>query len=58
MKNKYVCNLRPQGLPALGRAVKSGKRKIAGDKELMKGFLKSSELYLYDIQSIMRRSIV
>jgi len=45
MKNKYVCNLRPQGLPALGRAVKSGKRKIAGDKELMKGFLKASELY-------------
>jgi len=38
--------------------VKSGKRKIAGDKELMKGFLKASELYLYDIQSIMRKSIV
>jgi transposase len=45
MKNKYVCNLRPQGLPALGQAVKSGKRKIAGDKELMKGFLKASGLY-------------
>lgn len=45
MKNKHVCNLRPQGLPALDRAVKSGKHKIAKDKELMKGFLKASKLY-------------
>jgi transposase len=45
MKNKYVCNLRLQGLSALERAVKFGKRRIAEDKTLMRGFLKASELY-------------
>lgn len=44
MKKKHLGNLRADGMPALGRALKQAKRAM-NDSELLGGFLKASGLY-------------
>ncbi len=46
MKNKHLCNLRPKGLPLLKAAVGRSYRKIRNDRELLRGFLRASVLYV------------
>lgn len=45
MKNKYICNLSPAGLPKLKRRVQTSYRRIKNDTQLLKGFLRASGLY-------------
>lgn len=44
MKKKHLGNLRADGMPALGRALKRAKRAM-NDSELLRGFLRASGLY-------------
>ena len=44
MKKKHLGNLRADGMPALGRALKRAKRAM-NDSELLGGFLRASGLY-------------
>lgn len=44
MKKKHLGNLRADGMPALGRALKRAKRAM-NDSELLEGFLRASGLY-------------
>lgn len=45
MKNKHLCNLRPEGVRALKKTVRKSYRRIRNDKQLLKKFLKASGLY-------------
>ena len=45
MKTKYLANLRPEGLPLLGKAVRSSYRRIKKKPDLLSGFLKASKLF-------------
>lgn len=45
MKAKYLANLRPEGLPLLGRAVRNSYRQIKKKPGLLAGFLKASRLF-------------
>ena len=45
MKAKYLANLRPEGLPLLGKAVSSSYRQIKKKPDLLAGFLKASKLF-------------
>ena len=44
-KSKHLCNLRPEGMPALKKAVGRTYRRVKNDKQVLRGFLKASELY-------------
>jgi hypothetical protein len=44
MKKKHLGNLRADGMPALGHALRRAKRAM-NDSELLRGFLRASELY-------------
>jgi transposase len=45
MKTKYLANLRPEGLAALGKAVRRGTQQIKKEPDLLAGFLKASKLF-------------
>lgn len=45
MKTKYLANLRPEGLPLLGKAVRNSYRRIKKKPDLLSGFLKASKLF-------------
>lgn len=45
MKNKHLCNLRPDGLPGLKTAVCRTYRRVRNDRQMLKRFLNASGLY-------------
>ena len=45
MKTKYLANLRPEGIAAVGKAVTTGCRRIKKKPDLLSGFLKASKLF-------------
>lgn len=45
MKAKYLANLRPEGLAAVGQAVQRGYRRIKKKSDLLSGFLQASRLF-------------
>lgn len=45
MKAKDICNVRPKGLSALGRAIQRSYRRIKKQPDLLLGFLRASQLF-------------
>lgn len=45
MKTKDICNLRPDGLKTLKKAVRKGYRRVKRQPDLIVGFLKASRLF-------------
>jgi transposase len=45
MKAKDICNLRPDGLKTLKKAVGKGYRRVKHQPDLLIGFLKASQLF-------------